>query len=148
MRSVIVIAGATLLASLAAGATPPAANDGIACFADLPTPEYPAAAIQARVDGSVWTWTQVNAQGVPGKIDTQVVSAWSDGSKLLVPAVEKAIHAAKFKPECNGKTVRVVVRYQYGGPLPPDAKAREVDGDYLMTIKSEPQPVKQISRRR
>lgn len=102
-------------------------------------PEYPPAALQAHVDGSVWTWIQVSPQGSPGKIDTQVVSAWNDGAKLLTPAVETALRSAKIKPACAGKTVRAVFRYQYGGEIPPDPKAApETDGAYLITIQSQP----------
>ena len=51
------------------------------------------------MDGSVWTWTNVNAQGGVDKVETQVVSAWSQGEKLLPLPVEKAIRASKIKPE-------------------------------------------------
>src|SRR5437870_2482220 len=111
MRRVLIIAVAALLASVHARAqhtSQPAsettsATDGLACFENLRTPEYPKNALQAHVDGSVWTWTQVNPRGAVDKIDTQVVSAWGEGPNLLTPPVEKAIHAAKIKPECAGK---------------------------------------------
>jgi hypothetical protein len=129
----------TTTGARAQSASPPAPADGLACFENLPAPAYPPAALQAHVDGSVWTWIQVSPQGSPGKIDTQVVSAWSDGAKLLTPPVETAIHAAKIKSACAGKTVRAVFRYQYGGEIPPDPKAApETDGAYLMTIQSQP----------
>src|SRR5579872_3969613 len=78
-------------------------TEGLACFANLATPEYPSAALEAHVDGSVWTTTHVSPQGAVEKIETQVVSAWGEGPKLLTPPVEKAIRAAKPKPECAGK---------------------------------------------
>src|SRR5690349_2926402 len=74
-----------------------ASPDGLACFENLATPEFPQAALQAHVDGSVWTTTHVSPQGTVDKIETQVVSAWSDGPKMLTPPVEKAIRAAKIK---------------------------------------------------
>lgn len=146
MRNTFFIAFSVLLTTAGARAQPasspasaPAPADGLSCFANLPAPEYPAAALQAHVNGSVWTWIQVSPQGSPGKIDTQVVSAWNDGAKLLTPPVEATIHAAKIKPSCAGKTVRVVFRYQYGGDKPPDPKAApDTDGAYLMMIQSEP----------
>src|SRR5690242_15790863 len=116
MRSVLFLAVAALVVSVSARATDQAsAMDGLACFENLAAPEFPPAALHAHVDGSVWTWTQVNAQGVPEKTDTQVVSAWSDGARLLTPPVEKAIHAAKIKPSCAGKKVWVVFRYALHG---------------------------------
>ena len=77
----------------------------MACFENLAPPEYPNAALRAHVDGSVWTSIHVSPESVPDKIDTQVVSAWSEGAKLLTAPVEKAIRAAKVKPACAGKTV-------------------------------------------
>jgi hypothetical protein len=38
-------------------------TEGLSCFANLGTPEYPTAALQAHVDGSVWTTTHVSPQG-------------------------------------------------------------------------------------
>jgi hypothetical protein len=85
MRQVLLIAVAALLTSVAARAqqTPQSGSQAtfgterLACFEDLASPEYPNNALQAHVDGSVWTWTDVNAQERVDKIDTQVVSAWS-----------------------------------------------------------------------
>ena len=149
-HNIYVFALAVVLTSIGAEAQQaPAPADGLSCFENLGAPEYPAAALQAHVDGSVWTWTTVSPQGTADKVDTQVVSAWADGAKLLTPPVEKALRAAKIKPACAGKTVRVVFRYQYGGNAPPDPKtAPEIDGAYLMMIKSEPAKVQTVSRAR
>ncbi len=139
MRNVLLLAMAALLpeAGLKAQQTP--VTDGLSCFAHLVTPEYPKAALQAHVDGSVWAWIQVNAQGVSEKIDTQVVSMWPEGAKLLTPAVEQALRASKVKPECAGKTVRAVIRYQYEGENPPDPSEKpDTDGGYLIRISSSP----------
>lgn len=91
------------------------AEPGLECFAQMAAPEYPATALQEDVTGTVWTHIALTPQATVGKIDTQVVSAYSAGEKLLVPAVEKAIHASTFKPNCAGKTVFVAFRYQEDG---------------------------------
>jgi hypothetical protein len=139
MRYIPWIAAAVLLTSAntkAQQATAPASLD---CFENLAAPEFPESALRARVDGTVWTWTEVSPQGIPGKIDTQVVSAWADGAKLLTPAVEKAIRAAKVKPECAGKTVAAVFRYQLYGTATADPKVTSRrDGPNLMWIESQP----------
>ena len=143
MRSTLFLAMAALLPETAIRAQQPSTTptDGLSCFEHLVTPEYPTSALASHVDGSVWTWIHVSPQGTPEKIDTQVVSAWNDGAKLLTPPVEKAIRASKIKPECAGKTVRAVFRYQYEGEQPPDPNAKpDTDGGYLMTIVSR-QPV-------
>jgi hypothetical protein len=137
MRTLLFIALAALLtAPNGIAAAEPSNADGLACFATLNAPEYPQQAINTHTTGDVWTWTQVSAQGTPGDIKTQVVSAWSDGAKLLTPPVEKAIREAKFKPECAGKEVRAVFRYQTIGQSPdgPQVTSR-TDGDYLMFIE-------------
>jgi hypothetical protein len=97
----------------AAPAPPPPA--GLECFDTLGVPDYPRAALQAKIDGSVWETIEVGPQGALGKVDTQVVSAYSDGAKLLTPPVDAVIHAAKLKADCAGKTALVVFRYQLHG---------------------------------
>src|SRR4030095_15828146 len=99
---------------------PATGPDGLACFENLGTPEFRKEPLQAQVDGSVWTWTQVNPQGAIDKIERQAVSAWSPGEKLLMPPVEKAIRAAKIKSECAGKKVSVVFCYQLHGEATPN----------------------------
>ncbi|HLG97997.1 MAG TPA: energy transducer TonB [Bryobacteraceae bacterium] len=88
---------------------------GLECFAQMATPDYPEAALHKDVTGTVWTHITLTPQATVSKIDAQVVSAYSDGEKLLVPAVEKAIHASTFKPDCAGKTVFVAFRYEEDG---------------------------------
>jgi hypothetical protein len=118
---------------------PATGPDGLACFENLGTPEFPKEALQAHVDGSVWTWTQVNPQGAIDKIETQVVSAWSQGEKLLTPPVEKAIRAAKIKSECAGKKVSVVFRYQLHGEATPNPKVTsKTEAPNIMDIESQP----------
>jgi len=149
MRTIRFYAIAVLLISAHASAQqPPAANgtEGLACFENLTAPEYPKAALESHVDGSVWTWTQSNAQGVPDKVDTQVVSAWSDGAKLLTPPVEKAIRAAKIKPACADKKVSVVFRYQLHGEATaaPQVTTR-TDAPNIMYIESQPASATAVS---
>lgn len=141
MRSVLFFAVSALIVSGSARAADqtPATMDGLSCFENLAAPEFPPAALHAHIDGSVWTWTQVNAQGVPEKTDTQVVSAWSDGARLLTPPVEKAIHAAKIKPSCAGKKVWVVFRYSLHGDATANPKpTSRTDGPNVMWIESQP----------
>lgn len=94
-------------------AAPP--EPGLECFAQVSTPEYPPAALQEDITGTVWTTITLTPQDTIGKIDTRVVSAYSSGEKLLAPAVEKAIRSSTFKPDCAGKTVSVAFRYQIAG---------------------------------
>lgn len=138
MRTLSLVAiAAALLPSYGKAEQP--SVDGLACFENLATPEYPKAALQSHVDGSVWTTTKVNPQGTVDKIDTEVVSAWADGPKLLPPAVEKAIRAAKIKPECAGKNVSVVFRYQlYGEPVSNPKVTSKPDAPNILWIESQP----------
>jgi hypothetical protein len=139
MRSLISIAIAALLSCVNARAQQTSNPEGLACFESLSTPDYPKSALQAHVDGSVWTWTQVSPQAAVEKIDSQVVSAWGEGPKLLTPPVEKAIRAAKIKPECAGKTVSLVFRYQLYGEATPNPKVTSrTDAPNIMWIESQP----------
>ena len=108
-------------------AAPP--QPGLECFAQLSTPEYPPAALHEDVTGTVWTHISLTPQDTVGKVDTQVVSAYSDGAKLLDPAVEKAVHSSTFKPDCAGKTVFLAFRYEEDGQAVADPQA---------TVKQEP----------
>jgi hypothetical protein len=147
MRKILFIAGAAFLTAVNGGAQQTSqpksqttsASDGLACFENLVTPDYPKNALQAHVDGSVWTWTQVSPQGTVDKIDTEVVSAWGEGPKLLAPAAEKAIRSAKIKPECAGKRVWVVFRYQLHGEATPTPKVTSrTEEPNMMWIESQP----------
>jgi len=123
-----------------------ASSEGLACFENLATPEYPKTALQAHVDGSVWTTTHVGPQGTVDKVETQVVSAWGDGPKLLTPPVEKAIRASKIKSECAGKTVSVVFRYQLHGEAIADPKVTSrQDAPNILWIESQPASAKKTS---
>ena len=118
---------------------PPPPNPGFECFDRLETPEFPRAALQAHVDGTVYTLTQVTAQGGADKVDTKVVSAWSDGPKLLTPPVEKAIRASKVKSDCAGKTVAIVFRYQlYGEAVANPAPTTRKEPPNIVWIESPP----------
>src|SRR5580658_234308 len=115
MRILLVIATGILIAQYGAaqgrgggrGPAEPAvpAKPGFECFEHVETPEFPHAALQENVTGTVYVTLDA------GKIDTQVISAWPTASKILVPAVEKAVRASKLKQECAGKSVAVAFRY-------------------------------------
>lgn len=131
--------------------TPPAApaNDGLSCFENL-NPEFPKAALEARIDGSIWTWTTVSPRSTIEKIDNEPVSAWmADAQKFLVPAAEKAIHAATIKPECAGKKVWVVFRYAlHGDAVPAPKVTTRPDGDHILWIESQPETAPVITSKR
>jgi hypothetical protein len=142
MKNISLLVMYALLIPVCASAQ--SATEGLACFENLQAPEFPKAALQERVDGSVWTTTQVNAQGSIEKFDTQVVSAWNDGAKLLVPPVEKAVRAAKIKSDCYGKTISAVFRYQLWGEAIANPKVTsKTDGPTVMSIESQPISVTQ-----
>ena len=154
MRSIILIAIAALLTSVHARAqesSQPASQtasgpEGLACFENLAPPEFPKSALQEHVDGSVWTWTQVSPQGTIDKIETQVVSAWGQGEKLLTPPVEKAIRAAQIKSKCEGKKVSVVFRYQLHGEATPNPKVTsKTEAPNIMDIESQPATKTEVS---
>lgn len=148
MRSFLFFAAAAaLLAATGATAQPPSSKtaqqpsgkDGLACFDNLAAPEFPMTALQAHVDGSVWAYVHVSPQATPEKIDTQVVSAWSKAPQLLTAPVEKAVRSARIKPECAGKTVTVVFRYQlHGEPAQTPKVTSRNEAPNLIWIESQP----------
>jgi outer membrane biosynthesis protein TonB len=117
-------------------APPPA---GLECFDNLPTPEFPRAALQQKVDGTVWVNLEVGAGGAVDKLESQVTSAWADGAKLLTPPAEAAVRAAKIKADCAGKKVLVVFRYElHGEPTANPQVTSKKEPSYLMWIESQP----------
>ena len=151
MRTVLVIAIALLISQYGSaqgggrgggrgGAAQPAApaNPGFECFSRVETPEFPLAALRAHIDGTVYVWVRLTAQATVDKIDNQVASSWGDGPKLLVPVVEKAIRASAFKPECAGKTVAVVYRYDLHGDAIASPKPETKTEGNVIYIDSRP----------
>ena len=143
MRSILVIAVAAFLTSVTASAQQqqPKKTDteGLSCFENLTAPEFPQTALHSHIDGSVWTWTHVSPQGTIDKIDTQVVSPWGTGPKILTPPVEKAIRAARIKSNCDGKTIWVVFTYQLHGDATPAPKVTSrTEPPNIMWIESQP----------
>jgi hypothetical protein len=134
MRIVLLLTLTAILVP-AFGETSP---EGLSCFENLTAPEFPQAALEAHIDGTVWTTTQVSPNGGVDKIETQVVSAWGDGPKLLTPPVEKAIRAAKIKPACAGKPVAAIFRYQLHGEATANPKVTTRTEGNLMWIESQP----------
>lgn len=121
-----------------AAAPAPPADPGFECFATEETPEFPLAALQTHVDGTVYVRALLTAQATVDKIDSQVASSWGTGPKLLTPAVEKAVRASKFKTECAGKTVAVVYRYELqGAPIANPKPATRTEFN-IMFIDSAP----------
>src|SRR5690348_11293784 len=120
MAAALVIAPGAMAQRGGRGGGPPAPPPapplpGLECFDHVEMPDFPASALKAHVDGTVWTWVQMSPTGTVDKIDTQVVSAWSQAPQMLTPAVEKAVRASKVKSECDGKKIALVYRYQLEG---------------------------------
>jgi hypothetical protein len=145
MRTVLVVSIASLFVCVPAEAqvgrqmraAPP--EPGLECFAQLSMPQYPPEALREDVSGTVWTNVKLTPQDTVADIDTRVVSAWSDGTKLLDPAVEKAIRASTFKPDCAGKTVFVAFRYELDGQAVANPQpATRKDPPNVVWIESQP----------
>jgi hypothetical protein len=158
MRTLIVIAAALLVSPYgvaqqggggrggrgggrgpAAAEPPKPVNPGFECFESAQTPEFPHAALQARIDATVWVTVQVTPQLTADKIETKVTSAWAEGPKLFAPAVEKILQASKFKAECAGKAVSVVYRYDLHGDPMATPKVTVRTEDRVMYIESSPE---------
>src|SRR5579871_2354871 len=56
---------------------PPPPKPGFECFDQVEAPEFPQAALQQHVDGTVWVTLDVTAQGTPDKIHSEISSAWA-----------------------------------------------------------------------
>ena len=108
---------------------------GFECFEHVETPEFPHAALQENVTGTVYVTLDA------GKIDTQVVSAWPAASKILVPAVEKAVRASKLKQECADKSVAVAFRYAIGGNPIANPVTTTRSESRMMVLESQPELV-------
>jgi hypothetical protein len=118
---------------------PPPANPGFECFDHAETPEFPAVALQAHVDGTAWLSIHLTPQETVDRIDTQITSAWGTAAKFLTPAVERAVRASKFKAECAGKTVDIVFRYELHGEPAASPKPTIRTEANIMFIESQPQ---------
>jgi hypothetical protein len=118
---------------------PPPPPLGLECFDTLATPEFPRAALQQKVDGTVWVNFEVTPQGAVDKMETQVTSAYKDGPALLTPPAEAAVKAAKIKSDCNGKKVLVVFRYElHGEPVANPQVTSRREPSYIVWIESQP----------
>jgi hypothetical protein len=122
---------------------------GLSCFENLAAPEYTRAALQAHIEGSVWTTTHVSPRGTIDKIDTQVVSAWDSAPKFLAGPAERAVRAAKIKSDCAGKDVLVVFRYELHGDVTPNPQTTsKMDPPYVVWIESQAAPGPEMSASR
>jgi hypothetical protein len=105
------------------------------CFEHVETPEFPRAALQENVTGTVYVTLDA------GKIGTQVTSAWPTAAKILVPAVEKAVHASKIKQECADKSVELAFRFDISGnPIANPATTTRTESR-MMVLESQPELV-------
>lgn len=115
MRTLLIVTTASLLIAPLGRAQQTASTagnpPGLECVDRLDSPDFPAPALKAGVDGSVYAFVRLTPQATVGSVETETASAWAQGSKLLPPAVEKAVRASKFKSDCGGKTVDLVFRY-------------------------------------
>lgn len=117
---------------------PPPPKPGFECFDQVQTPEFPRAALEQHVDGTVWVTLDVTAQATPNNIKTEVTSAWANGEKFLVPAVEKAVRESKLKASCAGKSVAVVYRYELEGDAVAAPKPTTKQDARILYIDSAP----------
>jgi hypothetical protein len=105
------------------------------CFENVETPEFPHAALQENITGTVYVTLDA------GKVDTQVTSAWPTASKILVPPVEKAVRASKLKQDCAGKSVEVAFRFEIGGnPIANPVPVTRTESR-MMVLESQPELV-------
>ncbi len=91
------------------------------------------------MDGTVYVRATLSPQATVDKFETQVASSWGDGPKLLIPPVEKAVRASKFKAECAGKTVAVVYRYELHGDAMANPKPATRTEFNILFIESQPE---------
>lgn len=111
------------------------------CFEHVETPEFPHAALRENVTGTVYVTLDVTPQGTADKLESHVTSAWPTASKLLVPAVEKAVRASKLKQECAGKSVEIAFRYEIGGNPVANPSTTTRTESRLMFLESQPEMV-------
>jgi hypothetical protein len=116
-----ILAAALLLPANAPAEGPlfPSTLEGVGCFENLIAPDYPAEAVEKKMDGFVWATVQLGAEGKIASIETNVISETNGAAAVLAPPVEKALRAANAKPACSGKTISIDFRYE----LPGDAFA-------------------------
>jgi hypothetical protein len=115
------------------------AKPSFECFEHVETPEFPRAALQQNIDGTVYVNLEVTPQGTADKVETKVVSAWPSGPKLLAPPVEKAVRASKLKTECAGKSVEVAFRYEISGNPVANPTTTTRSESRLMFLESKPE---------
>ena len=117
----------------------PPEDPGFECFEAAQTPDFPATALQRRIDGTAWVRIALTAQGAIDKLDLKVISAWGTAPALLGPPVEKVVRASKFKTSCGGKTVAVAYVFGISGEATATPKPTRRDSGHVMYIESQPQ---------
>lgn len=135
LRRIVITAALMLPAALAADPVFPSTLEGVGCFENLKVPDYPAAALEKKIDGFVWATIQVGPKGEIASIKTDVIAVSNEAQGLLAPPVEQALRAAKVKPTCFGATVSIDFRYE----LPAEAAVPTPgESSYVVTVRGKP----------
>jgi len=117
----------------------PPEDPGFECFEKVDAPEFPAAALQRRIDGTAWVRVGLSPQGAIDTLDLKVISAWGTAPGILGPPVEKLVRASKFKTSCGGKTVAVAYVFTISGEPTATPKPTRKDAGHAMYLASPPQ---------
>ena len=117
----------------------PPEDPGFECFEGVQAPEFPATALQRRIDGTAWVRIALTPPGAIGNLDLKVISAWGTAPALLGPPVEKVVRASKFKTSCGGKTVAVAYVFGFSSEAAATPMPARKDSPHVMYIDSPPQ---------
>ena len=115
----------------------PPEDPGFECFEAAQAPEFPAAALQRRIDGTAWVRVSLTSQGAIDQLDLKVISARGTAPSLLGLPVEKVVRASKFKTACGGKTVAVAYVFSISGEAIATPKPTRKDSAHVMTLESQ-----------
>jgi hypothetical protein len=99
----------------APGQNPFEPDSHIACVERLPVPTYPAAAIQARAEGTITAAVVLSPQASVQSVTTEFQTKTQKTIGLLIHAVEDAIREATFRATCSGETVALVFDFKFAG---------------------------------
>ena len=99
------------------------AESNAACIERLEIPLYPPLAAQARIEGTITLSVLLTSGGKVEQVDTEIASKYSQARNLFATPVWKVIKEAKFRPNCAGKTVRLVFHFDLEGVSPGNLRA-------------------------